>query len=153
MSATTVELKYDPFGNRVYKKSGQTERKYIIDITGELPVILMELNGSGDIVKTYGYANSEVIAQHDGDNEDEIYFYLNDRLGSVRLVINDSGSVVSHYTYEPFGEVIDDDVTFVNDFLFTGQYFDFDRIVSYHLKLTDPGFLTRTHGPIGIYTD
>ena len=86
----------------------------------------MELNGSGDIVKTYVYANSEVIAQHDWDSSDVKYFYLHDRLGSVRLVIDDDGGVVSHYTYEPFGEVIDDEVTFVNDFLFTGQYFDFE---------------------------
>ena len=84
-------------------------------------------------MKTYVYANSEVIAQHDGDTSDDRYFYLHDRLGSVRLVIDDDGDVVSHYTYEPFGEVIEDDVTFVNDFMFTGQYFD-SEIQEYYLR-------------------
>jgi len=90
-------------------------RKYIVDIVGGLPVILMELNSTGGIVKTYIYVedplgvadpmgtNSEIIAQHDGDHTADIYFYLHDRLGSVRLVIADNGDVAKHYTYEPFG--------------------------------------------------
>ena len=135
LSATTVELKYDPFGNRVYKESGQTERKYVVDITGGLPVILMELNGSGGIVKTYVYANSEVIAQHDGDREDEIYFYLHDRLGSVRLLIDDAGSVENHYTYDPFGELFAAETieNVSNPFKFTGQWFD-NEIEEYYLR-------------------
>jgi hypothetical protein len=65
----SIELKYDPLGNRVYKKStasgSATERKYVVDITGELPVILMQIEpASGNIMKTYIYRNSEVLAQH-----------------------------------------------------------------------------------------
>jgi RHS repeat-associated protein len=100
----------------------------------------MDLNlTDSSLKKKYIYADRQILAQHDIDDDatpdpiDDKYFYLHDRLGSVRLVINDSGSVVSHYTYEPFGEVIDDDVTFVNDFLFTGQYFDFE-IEEYYLR-------------------
>jgi RHS repeat-associated protein len=48
-------------------------------------------------------------------------------------VINDSGDVVKYYTYEPFGEVIDDDGTFDNAFHFTGQYFD-SEIEEYYLR-------------------
>ncbi|MBN2271945.1 MAG: hypothetical protein JXN61_15125 [Sedimentisphaerales bacterium] len=140
----SIEIKYDPFGNRVYKKStaagSAAEHKYIVDITDDLPVILMDLNlTDSSLKKKYIYGDRQILAQHDIDDDaqpaqDDKYFYLHDRLGSVRLVINDSGSVVSHYTYEPFGEVIDDDVTFVNDFLFTGQYFDFEieEYVSVH---------------------
>jgi len=65
-----------------------------IDITGELPVILMEIEpASGNIMKTYIYGNSEVLAQHEGDASADRYFYLHDRLGSVRLVIDDEGAV------------------------------------------------------------
>jgi len=126
-------------GNRVYKKStasgSATERKYVVDITGELPVILMELNGSGGIVKTYVYANSEVIAQHDGDTSADKYFYLHDRLGSVRLVIDDQSAVKNTYTYEPFGEMFATECTETaeNPFKFTGQYFD-SEIEEYYLR-------------------
>ena len=43
----TVDLRYDPQGGRIYKETdnGSTavKRKYIIDIVGDLPVILLEL--------------------------------------------------------------------------------------------------------------
>ena len=75
------------------------ERKYVVDITGELPVILMEIEpASGNIMKTYIYGNSEVLAQHEGDTSADRYFYLQDRLGSVRLVIDDEGAVQNYYT-------------------------------------------------------
>jgi len=93
----------------------------------------MELNGSGGIVKTYVYANSEVIAQHEGDTSDDRYFYLHDRLGSVRLVIDDEGAVQNYYTYEPFGQTIESGGTLENPFRFTGQYFD-SEIEEYYLR-------------------
>jgi len=84
--------------------------------------------------KTYIYADRQIIAQHDGEMSDDKYFYLRDRLGSVRLVIDDDeGDVVKYYTYEPFGEVIDDDGTFDNAFRFTGQYYD-SEIQEYYLR-------------------
>ena len=134
----SIELKYDPLGNRVYKKStasgSATERKYIVDITGELPVILMEIDpASGNIMRTYIYANSEILAQHDGDTSADRYFYLHDRLGSVRLVIDDEGGVQDYYTYEPFGQTIESGGTLENPFRFTGQYYD-QEIEEYYLR-------------------
>jgi hypothetical protein len=87
----------------------------------------MELNNSGGIVKTYIYANSQIIAQHTGDHEADRYFYLHDRLGSVRQIIDTSGDVVHLYTYEPFGKVLESDSAQgapSNAFKFTGQYFE-----------------------------
>lgn len=86
------------------------------------------------MTKTYIYSDAQILAQHDGDISDDKYFYLHDRLGSVRLVIDyDAGDVVKYYTYEPFGEVIDDHGTFDNAFRFTGQYFD-PEIEEYYLR-------------------
>jgi len=86
--------------------------------------------------KRYIYADRQILAQHDIDEDDEQddkYFYMHDRLGSVRLVIDDSGDVVNYYTYEPFGEAIDTDVTLDNPFMFTGQYYDAE-IEEYYLR-------------------
>jgi RHS repeat-associated protein len=90
---------------------------------------------SGNIMKTYIYGNSEVLAQHDGDTSADRYFYLHDRLGSVRLVIDDSGAVKNTYTYEPFGEMLATECTETteNPFKFTGQYFD-SEIEEYYLR-------------------
>jgi hypothetical protein len=106
-----IDLKYDPFGNRVWRQStvsGQTttRRKYVVDISGELPTILLELdpNDSMAIKKTYIYADSQILAQHNGSYSAARFFYLHDRLGSTRLVINNQGAAQNSYTYNPFGE-------------------------------------------------
>jgi len=60
-----------------------------------------------------------------------------DRLGSVRQIINTSGNVVRYYTYEPFGETIeqtsDGSLATGDGFMFTGQYFD-TEIDQYYLR-------------------
>ncbi len=123
-AGTTINLKYDPSGNRIYKDSGGTGRKYIVDIVGDLPVILLELDVNNVIQKTYIYANSQIIAQHDGKYDQPRYFYLHDRLGSVRQLIDTNGAVVKYYTFEPFGQTLESGGTFNNSFMFTGQYRD-----------------------------
>lgn len=40
----------------------------------------MRAVGNDVVKKTYIYANSQIIAQHDGDTDAEIYFYLHDGL-------------------------------------------------------------------------
>lgn len=100
----------------------------------------------------YIYANSQtcppksaaggrrrIIAQHDGDHTASRFFYLHDRLGSVRQLIDNSGTmdVVHRYTYDPFGELFDDETeetTISNPFKFTGQYFDDEIIDEYYLR-------------------
>jgi RHS repeat-associated protein len=124
-------------GNRVIKNSSVNgNRKYIIDISGELPTILMEINPSnGDIMKTYVYANSQILMQHNGDHTADKYFYLHDRLGSVRLVIDADGTVRNSYTYDAFGESFDSEFAenISNPFKFTGQFYD-DEISQYYLR-------------------
>jgi len=85
------------------------------------------------ILKTYIYANGQPLCQHDGDYSAPRYFYIHDRLGSVRQIINTSGSVVRYYTYEPFGEVLEEGGTLTNYMMFTGQYFD-TEINQYYLR-------------------
>lgn len=111
-------------------------RKYIVDIVGDLPVILMELDQNEDIVKSYIYENSRIIAQRNGGQSANKYFYVNDRLGSVRQVIDMYGSVERNYTYSPFGQLLESGAAEgapSNPFMFTGQWFD-DEISQYYLR-------------------
>ena len=135
-----TSFKYDPDGARVYKKVAETgqdpvERKYIIDYAADLPVVLAELDPDNynSVEKTYIYANGQVIAQHDGGYTAAKYFYLHDRLGSVRLLIDDSADVVNHYTYDPFGLLFDTEYTetVANPFRFAGYWWD-DQFKNYY---------------------
>ena len=137
-----LKIKYDPDGNRVYReaKVGQTtvKRKFIVDYAGGLPVILLELDfdNSNSVKKTYIHAHDQIIAQHDGDYYASRYFYLQDRLGSVRQIIDVNASVKHLYTYGPFGKKLEDDpdpATLANPFQFAGQYYD-TEIGQLHLR-------------------
>ena len=137
--SNSISLRYDPWGNRIKKTSSASgTRKYIVDIAADLPVILLELEGSS-IKKTYIYGNSQILAQHDGDASTtppaDIYFYLHDRLGSVRQIIDGSGNVKNVYSYKPFGELFATETTenVSNPFMFTGQFFD-SEIDEYYLR-------------------
>ena len=67
----------------------------------------------------------------------DLYFYMHDRIGSVRQIINTAGAVVRNYTYSPFGKVIEDSSSGPqapsNDFMFTGQWYD-SEIGQYYLR-------------------
>ena len=94
-----------------------------------------ENDPNASIRRTYLYANSQVIAQHNGFYEDDIYFYLHDRLGSVRQVIDTSASVKNKYVYQPFGESFASEQAenVTNAFKFTGQLIDAE-VEQYYLR-------------------
>jgi len=65
-----------------------------------------------------------ILCQHDGNDTDPRYFYLHDRLGNVRQIIDANGAVVKQYTYNPFGQTLeessDGSLATSNGFMFTG---------------------------------
>ncbi len=96
----------------------------------------MALDSGGNVMKTYIYENAQIIAQRDGGQSANEYFYVKDRLGSVRQLINASGDVVRNYTYSPFGQLLESGTAQNppnNPFMFTGQWFD-DEISQYYLR-------------------
>jgi len=159
IGSNSIALKYDPQGNRVWKQStvsGQTtERKYIVDVSGGLPTILCEIDPcDGSLKKSYIYTpGGQILAQYsynegaEPNEPDERYFYVHDRLGSVRLVVNEDGDVNNTYTYSPFGEMFPTECieTVYNPFKFTGQWFD-SEIGQYYLRarMYDPVFMRFT---------
>jgi len=161
--ADTINLKYNPEDNRIYKESsnGSTtiKRKFIVGVIGALSVILAEINAdTSEVVKSYIYANDQVIAQHAGDYSADKYFYLHDRLGSIRQVIDENSAVQNRYTYNPFGEDLTAEIeeAIANPFKFTGQFYDAE-IAQYYLRarMYDP-YLSRfiSIDPVrGVFTE
>lgn len=102
---------------------------------GKLAVILCEIDPSdGSLKNKYYYANSQILAQ-DAVDPNERYFYLHDRLGSVRQVVDCNAVTVATYTYNPYGEDFtsecDEDI--YNPFKYTGQWYDAE-IAQYYLR-------------------
>ena len=115
-----------------------TIRKYPIDIAAKLPTILCEID-AGSLTKSYIYSPAgQIICQRDGGQAADEYFYITDRLGSVRQVVDNAGSVVLNHTYSPFGQTLEQnkDASYeysFNPFLFTGQWLD-SELNQYYLR-------------------
>ena|GEM_PF-1713006 len=122
--SNSIDCVYDPEGRMVRKittigQSSSTE-KYILDVVGDYPVVLMVKDPNTPANnKTYVHANGETLTERVFIYK---YFYLHDRLGSVRQLVNTSGNVVNSYTYDPWGnafpsetsETVDNDIEFAN---------------------------------------
>ncbi|MFC1677442.1 RHS repeat-associated core domain-containing protein [Planctomycetota bacterium] len=137
-SSQTMQAVYDPEGVRIAKirnwNQNDYHHKYVVDSTGELPAILLVLdaNNSDAIVKTNIFANDQIIAQHDGNDSNDLYFYMHDRLGSIRQVIDIDANIANYYTYDPWGLVFETDSNeiFFNHYRFAGYIWD-DEISQY----------------------
>jgi len=87
--------------------------------------------------RSYIYAGAQPIAFYDGDwrSDGTRYYYMHDRLGSVRAVANTAGAIVNNYTYNPYGEDITGECTETveNPLKYTAQFHD-KKIGQYHLR-------------------
>jgi len=146
----TLENRYAPDVGLVHRQvsSGPTttRRKYVCGEDGGLPVVLLELDPGPDpnttddvILRRYYWASGQVLLQEDSDPNTAAagrYFYLHDRLGSVRLVVNAAGQVKHRYEYDPFGRTQVHQAAAdapENPWQFAGQFFDPD-LGQYYLR-------------------
>ena len=80
--------------------------------------------------KTYIHADGQILSQvSHGAQGTDAYYYVHDRLGSVRMVVGYDGqtvSVANGYAYRPFGAFYEDERVETVDypFCFTGQWRD-----------------------------
>jgi len=141
--ANTLALKYDPDGNRVFRSSSLSGgRKYILAQDAGLAVVLVELapatGGGYQPVKRHYWLHGQIVASEQGLNTTapSRCFYLADRLGSVRTVLADDGAVLHNYTYEPFGQTLEESSAAgaaANPWRFTSQYYDAE-VAQYFLR-------------------
>jgi len=102
------------------------------------------------------YAQPIAFYEYENDQPDpNCFFYLHDRLGSVRQVLDSSGIVKNTYTYTPFGQDPNSQFaeTVDNPFMFTGQWYD-DEVAQYYLRarMYDPQIMRLTaRDPADIY--
>jgi RHS repeat-associated protein len=101
----TVDYLYDVFGNLLEEDvivpgSGTTVSRHAYDSSGQL---LADLNGSGNLVTRYlnGDAVDQVLARESASGS--VAWYLTDDEGSVRDLVNNSGTIIDQIAYDAFG--------------------------------------------------
>jgi RHS repeat-associated protein len=137
-SALLGEYTYDGDGKRIQTtESGETT----IYIYSGLHAVYEETT-AGTAVYIYGPLG-RLAKRTTIDNETSTFYYHTDHLGSTRLITDESGTIVTDVTYEPFGKGTR---TGEESFLYTGKEADSTGLSYYGARYYDPElgrFLTR----------
>ena len=113
---------YDALDRRIKVAAGANVLKVVYDG----PAVILDFNGGNAEVARYlqGPAIDEVLARETGTGN-TVAWYLQDRLGTVRDIANNSGAIVDHLGYDAFGAVtIETDPGYGDRFKFTGRELD-----------------------------
>ena len=123
-----TDYRYNAEGIRHSQSDGVIDRNYLVDANRSYAQVLAEnVNGSLDVAYHYG---DDLISQNrSGDTN---YFHV-DGLGSTRVLTDASGNPTDRYGYAAFGEVLNQEGTTANDYLYTGEKFD-ENLDQYYLR-------------------
>ncbi len=115
------EFAYDGFGRRIaiVEKMGTTvlSTKRFVWI-GER--IAQERDAANAITRRYFYEGEQ---RSEAAGVPRNYYYTRDHLGSIREVTNGAGSVLAHYSYDPYGKRTKPSEKVDVDFGHTGHYY------------------------------
>jgi len=123
------EYIYNGIGQRVIKAANGVTTVFHYDFEGN---IIGESQPDGSFTREYLYRSTNRLAMVDVSTQD-VYFFLNDNLGTPLAVIDLDNNAVWEATYKPFGEAkVHPLSTVVNNFRFAGQYFDQETGLHYN---------------------
>jgi len=141
---------YGPFGRRTQKNVDGIVTNYFY----EGYEILVEYNGSGELLQTYIYGpciDEPILIE----NANGTYYYHFDGLGSVTALSDETGNLTEEYSYDIFGEVLGSLSGVDNPYYFTARRFDEEtELYYYRYRYYDPdtGRFNETD-PIGYLAD
>ncbi|MDR3635134.1 MAG: malectin domain-containing carbohydrate-binding protein [Isosphaeraceae bacterium] len=112
---------YDALGRRIATNVNGVQTWTVYN--GSTPYA--DFDASGNLEHTYLYGQTAGAPAARTDASGNTNWYLTDRLGSVRDVVNTSGTVVDHLAYDSFGNVTSESSPSNGDrFKFAGMQFD-----------------------------
>jgi RHS repeat-associated protein len=131
-----TDYRYDVFNRRISRSvdntPGDAVEPSVDHFIYDREDVLLEFldpDGSGPQPSTlnsrllHGPAVDQVLAQDDGAGG--VQWYLTDHLGTTRDLVDNSGSVVNHFVYDSYGNVISQNAAGpTTRYLFTGREFD-----------------------------
>ncbi|WP_342596957.1 RHS repeat-associated core domain-containing protein [Cyanobacterium aponinum UTEX 3222] len=120
----TVELSYDMFGQRRSKVVDGVATYFVYDRDDVILDFVDDGNGVElDMRYLHGNQVDEVLAQENGDGN--VVWLLTDHLGTIRDLLDNTGNVVNHLTYDSYGNVVSEtDATVDSRDRFTGREWD-----------------------------
>ncbi|WP_204102234.1 MULTISPECIES: RHS repeat-associated core domain-containing protein, partial [Spirulina sp. CCY15215] len=123
-----VQYAYDSAGRRVEMTDGTGEKDYVVaPLMGEgLESPHLVMDGSNDPLAAYVYAGNMPLMRL--DEQGNPTYYLEDGMGSIVGLANNSGVEVAEFEYDSFGNLRNNPVGMPNelggDFRFQGQWLE-----------------------------
>jgi len=123
----TSTYRYDGLGRRIEKVANGQTKRYIYD--GE--DILLEYDGANVLQAryTHGPGIDEPIAVTKGGST---YFYHQDGLGTVTDLTDSTGATAKSYSYDAYGNLVDQTGTLEQPYTYTGREFDSESGLLYY---------------------
>jgi RHS repeat-associated protein len=132
-----IEYIHDPQGRRIAKKvNGVITEKYLWQ---GMTRLLAMYDGSNNLLMRFQYADGRMpVAMTKGG---ATYRFGYDQVGSLRVVMDGSGSIVKRIDYDSFGNIlVDSNTDFAVPFGFAGGLHDRDvNLVRFGYRDYDPG--------------
>ncbi len=124
---TTSSYRYDGLGRRIEKVANGQTKRYIYD--GE--DILLEYDGANVLQAryTHGPGIDEPIAVTKGATT---FFYHQDGLGTVTDLTDSVGATAKSYSYDAYGNLVDQVGTVEQPYTYTGREFDQETGLYYY---------------------
>ena len=132
--AATATYRYDGLGRRIEKIGNGLTRRYIYD--GE--DILLEYDETNTLQAryTHGPGIDEPLAMTRGSNT---FFYHQDGLGTVTDLTDSTGQTAKTYSYDAWGQIIQQTGTVESPYTYTGREFDVESgLYYYRARYYDP---------------
>lgn len=118
----TATFTYDGLGNRRSATRNGTTTKYVLNLLGSMPAVLMETDANGSVLNYYIYGASGLISRIDANNNTRYYVY-DSRGNTVAMTDATSSANVTHkYQYDDFGKVLQSEEADANLFRYVGRF-------------------------------
>jgi RHS repeat-associated protein len=132
-SALSASFKYDALGRRIEKTVNGRTIQYLYD---GLDIVQEIENGvvTANYVRTLNIDEPLARIKSDGT----VRYYQTDALGSIVALTNETGTVRTTYSYDPFGAVTISGETSDNPFQYTGRENDGTGLYYYRARYYSP---------------
>ena len=127
----TATFQYDPSGRRINKTINGTSTSYLYDGSNAV----QELAGATPTVNMLTGGVDSVLTRTEGS---ETRTPITDGLGSTLALVDDTGTLQTQYTYDPFGNTIVSGAAGTNSSKYTGREDDDTGLYYYRARYYSP---------------
>lgn len=113
---------YDGLGNRRSATRNGVTTKYVLNLLGNMPMVLMDTDANGTAQHYYIYGPSGLISRIDGSNNTRYYVY--DFRGSTVAMTDatTTANVTHKYQYDDFGKLLQVEEEDENPYRYVGRF-------------------------------